>query len=109
MFLAATVALSILLALEWLLPGAVTTIVPLYLITAGVLTALVGIAPQLREAPLWKRFVGTTIPLVPALVLGGAFAFKERAGSVVVVCGMMVLLVGVLLLTVGFDTDESTS
>lgn len=108
-FLAAMLGVSVLLILEWVIPGAVTTIIPLYLVSAGALVAPLLFAFEVREAPLWKRFVGVVVPLIPVLVLGGAFAWNERTGLTIVAAGMTVLLASVLLLAVGFDTDGSTS
>lgn len=95
--LAAVVALAILLALEWLLPGAVTTSIPLYPLAGFVVAGCVISAPWMRPSVRWRRLVGLSCALLPVLVLMGAFVMNEQT-RFVGVGGVFVLLLAAALM-----------
>jgi peptidoglycan/LPS O-acetylase OafA/YrhL len=97
--LAVVVVVSGWLVMEWLLPGAITTTVPLYAVTAIALGGVLLAAPVLWRGSERVRWIGRVVALVPALALAWAFALNERSVFVLVGAGMATLLGGVVILS----------
>lgn len=108
-FLASVTALTALLVVEWLLPGSVTTSMPLYPVAAGGVVLLLMSAPFVREAPFWKQVVGTLLWCVPLMALVGAFAINEGRGAFFLSAGLTLALVGVMIVGVTLNTDEPST
>ncbi len=98
--LAAVVALAVLLVLEWLLPGAVTTSIPIYPLTGCVAAGCLIGAPWMEPSVRWRRLVGFSCALLPTLVLMGTFIVNERTRFVGVSGVFVLLLVGALMVSV---------
>lgn len=96
--LAAVVVVSGWLVIEWLLPGAITTTVPLYAITALVIGCVLLVAPVLWQGSERLRWMGRALATMPALALAWAFALNERSVFVLVGAGMVTLLTAVVIL-----------
>lgn len=105
--LASMVGTATLLVVEWLLPGAVTTTIPLYAVAAGGAIALFVGAPYIREAPRWKRIVGQGIASIPLVLFAAAFALNEGRSATYVSVSLTLLLLGLMMLNALVETDES--
>lgn len=82
--LAAVVVVAGWLVVEWLLPGAITTMVPLYETVIMVAVGMILLAPYLWRGSVRFQWVGRMVALIPAVVLASAFALNERTSLVVV-------------------------
>ena len=94
------------LAVEWLLPGAITTVLPLYAATAILALSILVLAPYLWMGSVRTRWMGRMLALVPAAVLAGAFALNEKTSFVFVGAACVVALVAILAVAGDGVTDS---
>lgn len=94
--LATVVVVAGWLVVEWLLPGAITTAIPLYETVILLVVGVLLLAPYLWRGSVRFRWIGRLVALLPAVGLASAFVLNERS-SFVLVGGVCVgILVGIV-------------
>ena len=96
--LATAVVVAGWLVVEWLLPGAITTAIPLYETVIMVAVGVLRLAPYLWRGSVRFRWVGRMAALIPAVMLASAFALNERNVFVIVGGVGVSVLVGIVAL-----------
>lgn len=85
------------LFLEWLIPGSVTTAIPLYPLIGLLIVVLFIGARCIPQTSKWKSFMGALIVIMPVLILASAFALNEGSNTILLFSGLAWLLALVLL------------
>ena len=106
--LAAWLGAVVLLLLEWVVPGVVSTHVPLFPIAGGVIGATFILAPWLHCAPRWQRILAFVLLALGACGGLGAFGLNVGSTHAWLAVGLMTGVIGLGVLAYFLETSNST-